>query len=345
MTAYPIGWNAAELMRTDFPEPRWAVEGIIPEGLTVIAGPPKIGKSWFSLNIAVAVTSGGRALGRIPVEQGDGCYLALEDVGRRLKDRVGIVLEGHAAPERLHFFPTWPLLHDGGADLLDCWLSEHPACRIVVVDVYARVKGVTDHREDRYQADYRQVSRLKEIADRWAVPVLVVHHTRKQASEDALDLVSGTTGLTGAADAVLVLRRSRGSADANLFVTGRDVEEKEYPLKLQGGRWSLLDGEARDYEVSDQRRRILNILRSRPGLTPKSISAATGLDHSVVKHLVRRMADSGDLATAGDGTYSPPIHSVHPVHPDLINGERSEQGERVTDPQDELELLLNGDVA
>lgn len=323
---FPEGWTASELLDTDFPQPRWAVPGLIAEGLTLLVGAPKLGKSWLALNIACAVASGGHALGRIPVDEGDALYLALEDPGRRLKDRLRIVLDGDPAPKRLHLFPSWPQLHDGGIEMLDAWLDQHPTCRVVVVDVFAKVRGQTSDREDRYSADYRQMTALKELADRHGVAVVVIHHTRKQASEDFMDLVSGTNGLAGASDSIIVLARSRGSADAKLHLTGRDVEEAEHALKLIGGRWTMLEGPASDYETTDQRRRILNVLRNREGLGPKAIAESAGLSHDVVKQLVRKMVNAGELDTDGDGHYFPPIHSIHSVHP---IGERGEQGEQL----------------
>lgn len=302
---FPPGWTADELMATDFPPIRWAVPGIVAEGLSLLVGAPKLGKSWLGLNIATAIALGGRALGKIPVEQGTALYLALEDPGRRLKDRLRIVLEGADPPPSLHLHPEWPLLHDGGLDLLDRWLTLHPDTRVVVVDVLARIRGRVSERESVYAADYGQMIGLKEAADKHGVAVIVVHHARKAGSTDFLDAVSGTAGLAGAADAVMVLTRSRGASDAVLKVTGRDVEEVEHALRLDVGRWLLLDGPASDYETSESRRKILNAVREAEGLGPKAIALASGVDHEVVKKLVVKMVDANQLDTDGQGHYFP----------------------------------------
>lgn len=320
-------WSAADLMAADFPEARWAIPRVVPEGLTLFAGPPKIGKSWLMLGAAVAVASGGKAFGSVDVEQGGVLYVALEDPARRLAQRLAVVLEGSVAPAGLDFATTWPLLHDGGADQLDEHLDEHVDTRLVVVDVFVKARGTTSDREDRYQADYRAMSWLKEVADRHQVAVVAVHHVRKQASEDFVDTVSGTNGLAGAADTILVLARSRGAADAKLHVTGRDVDEHEHAMKLVGGRWTLLDGPASDYDASDQRRRILHAVREEEGLGPKAIADVSGIAHDVVKHLVRKMVDAGQLDTDGDGRYFAPLHPVHSVHSHIGDGEQGERGE------------------
>lgn len=306
-------WTADELMAYDFPALVWAVVGIIAAGLNLLAGAPKLGKSWFALNIAVAVACGGNALGRIDVDQGDVLYLALEDNPRRMQDRLRKVLAGVAPPRALTVAVECEALHRGGIARIRGWLDEHPSARLVVVDVYARVRGSIDVRADRYAQDYTAAAALKDLADEYEVAILLVHHTRKQDSADFTDLVSGTNGLAGCADAILVLARARNTKQAVLKVTGRDVEEAEHALALDlaVGAWTLLDGPARDYTVSDERRRILTAVRAQDGIGPKQIAAAADLSHDVVKHLVRNLAEDGHLDTDGAGHYFT-VHSVHP---------------------------------
>lgn len=305
-------WTAADLLSAEFPEPRWAVPGVLPEGLSLLVGAPKMGKSWLSMNLAAAVAAGGRALGKVQVDQGEALYLALEDPPRRLQRRLQIVLENDPVPNGLHFETVWPLLHDGGTDQLDDWLDRHPDCRLVVVDVLARVRGTTSHREDKYEADYRCLISLKAVADKHRVALVVVHHTRKERTDDFLDSVSGTQGLAGAADSILVLDRGRGTADAKLHLTGRDVEEAEFAMSLKGGCWLLLDGPASDYDLGESRRQILNMLRTIGPKTPKQLSAALVMDHELVKKTCRRMEEGGQLHNAGGGTYQVP-EGVSPV--------------------------------
>lgn len=326
-------WTADELMRVEFPPQRWAVPGVIAEGSNLLAGPPKLGKSWLALNLGVAIASGGLALGKVPVDQGDVLYLALEDTGRRLQDRLRRVLHDDPAPPRLTLETWCQPLAEGGAAYVEEWLGWHPDARLVIVDVFSRVRGQVSERANRYDADYAAMASLKDIADRCGVPFLVVHHTRKQAAEDFLDTVSGTHGLAGAADAVLVLARSRGSAEATLKVTGRDVEEAEYALNFAAdiGTWQMLDGPASDYEQSNERRRILTAVRETPGAGPKAIADASGVKYDVVKHLVRKMVDADQLDTDGDGHYFPVHHSLHsPRSPFTEDSEQSEHSERVT---------------
>jgi hypothetical protein len=323
-------WTADELMATVFPEPKWAVPGLLCEGMNLLAGAPKVGKSWMALGLGVAVASGGRALGTIHVDQGGCLYLALEDTGRRLQDRLGKVLQGAPAPAGLTLATDCETLNDGGIERIETWLRANGAARLVIVDVFTKIRGPVSEKTNAYAADYAAVGRLKDLADDYSVAFLLLHHTRKGAAEDFLDTVSGTQGLAGASDAVLVLARSRGAANAVLHVTGRDIEEAQHALGLDPVTlsWRLLDGPASDYEISAERRAIVAAVRDNEGIGPKAIAELSGVAYAVVKHLVRKMVDDDQLDTDGAGHYLP-VHPVHPVHLSVVNGvnEVNEAGE------------------
>ena len=304
----PKLWTARTLMDTEFPAPRWAVPGVLCEGLSLLAGPPKVGKSWLSLDLAIAVAGGGKAFGTIPVRPGPVLYLALEDTPRRLKERMGKLLGDDKPPPGLDIATDWPTLPAGGDVAIASWLDAHPDARMVVLDVFARIRGPVPPGMSAYDADYAAVTRAKRIADHYAVALVVLHHVRKAGSEDFLQEVSGTNGIAGAADATLVLKRARGQADGTLYVTGRDVAEAEYPLSYDKatGHWTKLQGQASDYEVSDTRASILRWLREHPGATPKQITAGTGLNYDTTRRTAARMAGDGQLARDSAGHYTVP---------------------------------------
>ena len=307
-------WTAAELMATDFPEPRWAVPGIIAEGVTVLAGAPKAGKSWLALGLGLSIAAGGKALGAIDVDAGPALYLALEDTGRRLKTRLAKVLGDDVPPGTLTLATECPPLPAGGAALIGQWIERHDSARLVVVDVLARVRGPAGRDMSAYDADYRAVCQAKEVADHYRVPIVIVHHTRKASATDFLDEVSGTQGVAGAADTVLVLKRMRGKADAVLNITGRDVEEASLALAFAAdlGAWQLSDTPPEEIMLGDTRTAILRHVREHEGDRPKQIADATGLGFDLVKQTVRRMADDGQLDTDGRGRYFPvtPVTAV-----------------------------------
>lgn len=345
-------FTAEELLMSDFPEPRFAVPNILAEGLNFLAGAPKLGKSWWAMGIAIAVASGGRALGQVPVERGEVLYLALEDSPRRLKSRLEKMLVGDPAPEGLYFETEWDRLSDGGGEGIETWVKDHPACRLIVVDVFARVRPRVSDRSDRYLADYEAAQPLKAVADRHGLAVVVLHHTRKAGADDFVEMVSGTHGLAAAADTIIVCKRARGQADATLHITGRDVEEQDLALRFDAaiGTWNLL-GEAQEWAVSEQRRKIIEALEEGDAMKPKVLAEATGIDHGVVRHLVLSMVEAGQIDTDGSGSYLIHRSPYSPVHPSpqavSERGERSERsGEEDDDPAvAAAEAMEPGEVA
>ncbi|MGO1055381.1 AAA family ATPase [Crossiella sp. CA198] len=299
-------WTASELMGMEFPEPRWAVPGFLAEGVSLLAGPPKVGKSWLSLSLGLSIAAGGLAFERVPVQAGPVLYLALEDTPRRLRNRIEIVLGDVPAPDGLTLATACPPFPSGGVAAIAAWLEEHPAARMVVIDVFAKMRGIPPAGMSAYDADYAAVGHAKRLADRYGVAVVLVHHVRKATAEDFLATVSGTNGIAGAADAVLVLERGRGRADGVLHITGRDVEEAEHALAFapERGAWSLLDGPASDHTMGDTRATILGHLRASPGQGPSEIAAALQLDVEKVKKTCQRMFTDGELRRSG-GRYFP----------------------------------------
>lgn len=295
-------FSAKQLVARKFPDQKWAVPGVIQEGLTLLIGPPKIGKSWMALDLCVSVAQGGLALDKIKVEKGDVLYLALEDNERRMSSRLKRRLDNGPAPDCLDIQLDWE-----GTEQVDSWLDEHPRARLVVIDVLARVRGET-FSDTSYDKDYKDVLPLKELADRHNVAIVIIHHTRKaKADEDWMDAVSGTNALAGAADAVLLLKRSRGADDARLYLTGRDVEDDEKALSFEPlrGRFALMDGPAGDYDVATEgRRSILTVLKAQGGLGPKDIAEQSGLSPGNVRQLLGRMVKDDQVTKAGRGKYS-----------------------------------------
>jgi RecA-family ATPase len=251
---WPKTLTAAELLGLELSPIRWSVPGMVPEGVTLLAGKPKLGKSWMALSIAIAISTGGVALGTRPVEEGDVLYMALEDNHRRLRKRLEKLLT-EEAPERLHIATEWPRMDEGGAEALKRWLEAHPDARLVVVDILKRVRPRTSPNRSVYDADYEALEAMQRLAAEHEVAILVVHHLRKLGATDPLDEISGSTGLSGGADGVLVLKRDRGRADAYLHVTGREIEEEaELALRWDAdlASWTLV-GDAEEYRVSQER--------------------------------------------------------------------------------------------
>lgn len=292
-----------ELMAMDMPPMKWCVSGLIPEGLTLLAGAPKVGKSWLSYQIAIAVATGEKALGCLDTETGSVLYCALEDGKRRLKERASVFLgENMEAPRNLHIELKAPQLRQGFESWLAAWLREHRDTRIVNVDTLGRIYP-QNRRGKAYQEDTEALATVQSIALDFSVSCVMIHHTRKELAIDTIDEVSGTRGLTGVADSVLVLKRGRESCDGELYLTGRDVDEKSYALSFDKGIWTIT-GDVAEHYLGDTRKAILKTLRStEKPMHYDSIADQTGIKPGTVKTTLFRMARDGQVKKHGDGFY------------------------------------------
>jgi hypothetical protein len=303
--------TAQKILETEYPEPRWAVKGLIPQGVTFIAGPPKLGKSIFALNIAVAVAEGGRALSHFEVEPGSVLVLALEDGERRIQARLR-QLTGGKVSSRLEIATEWPRLDQGGLEAIDAWIALHPDARLILVDTLKMIRPTTNgHNRNAYDVDYEAIQPLTKIASQ-RVPLCIIHHTRKAIAEDPLATVSGSYGLTGAADGVLVLNRRRNRSDATLSVIGRDVEEQELALEFKPEicLWSVL-GKADDVKRSNERQDILDLFaQSGEPMAPGAIAELLDKPGNAVRFLLFKMKEAGEIKLFGSRyqlpTFKPP---------------------------------------
>jgi RecA-family ATPase len=229
MNGMPATFTAAELMAMELGSVRSVVPGILPEGITLLAGKPRLGKSWMAQGISIATATGCVALGTKLVEQGEVLNLALEDNPRRLQKRLRKLLPSGVAPPEMHMAVEWPRADEGGVERLADFLTEHPDTRLVVIDTFARFKSRATGRRSQYDEDRDAVDPLIPIAAEHKVAILLVHHLRESESDDPLNMIHGSAGLTGGVDGALVLKRQRGRADAFLHVDGRDIEQ---PMEL-----------------------------------------------------------------------------------------------------------------
>jgi 5S rRNA maturation endonuclease (ribonuclease M5) len=326
--------TASELMAMDLPEIRWAVPGIIPEGVSILAGKPKLGKSWLALGLCVSVASGGYALGKKPVEKGEALYLGLEDNTRRLQKRMGMVIGEENIPEGLYWDTEFPRMDDGGLVALDEWLGDHPGCRIVVVDTLAKFKPRPRGGRNAYDEDRETVDPLGDLIEKHSVAIVLVHHMRKMAASDPIDEINASTGLSAGVDGVLLLKRERGEADASLYVDGREIEEtSDLALKWDGNltKW-ILAGEAEDYRQSDERRQIVETLRaSENPMGPKNIAEATGGSYGSLRVILPEMAREGKIANPSKGKYTA-INNINTINNNnTVNDVHSEQEFAVND--------------
>jgi hypothetical protein len=213
----------------------WLAEGLLAPGLYFLGGSPKVGKSWLALQLCLAVCRGEPFLG-FRTRKSEVLYLALEDGPRRLHTRALRLTE--EAPAGLHLCGHAPMIGQGLEQQLDQMLAEHPGIRLVIIDTLQKVRMVAGANAS-YGNDYQDAAALKELADRCNVCLLVIHHLRKMPDEDPFNRLSGTNGLTGAADGTIILiRQKRQEGTALLTATGRDIEDRELTLEFSDCCWS-----------------------------------------------------------------------------------------------------------
>jgi hypothetical protein len=197
----------------------------------------------------------------------------------------------------------------------------------VLIDVWPRIRPRVTKRTDCYQADYDAAAPLQGLAISRGIAVVSLFHTCKAEAEDFVETVQGTFGTAAAADTIVVVKRSRGQADATLFVTGRDVEERELALRFSpGAGTSALLGDAEEYTLGETRRELLDAVRAHGVLTPKQAAETTGIDYNLAKLTLWRMAKDGQL-DAERGAYS----LRTPVTPVTEKPREPESGYRVTE--------------
>ncbi len=232
--------TAEDLQNRTYEPTHFLVDELIPEGLHILAGAPKIGKSWLALWLCLCVSQ-GQPLWNFATTQGEALYLSLEDSYRRIQTRLFDLTED--APPTLHFAIMADTLKHGLEQQIEQFLTEYPDTKLVVIDTLQRVRG-TGSDSNLYANDYQDIGILKQLADKRHIAILLIHHLRKLHDDDPMNMISGSTGLK---------RRGRlGICSAKalptcqhcfLHCTGRDIPDRT--LKLEFGEedhvWKLLE--------------------------------------------------------------------------------------------------------
>ena len=213
----------------------FVVDTLLSQGLHILAGSPKVGKSFLMAQIAYHVST-GLPLWKYSVHAGTVLYLALEDDYRRLQERLS--LEG---TDTLHFATCAKQLGAGLYEQLTRFVSEHRDTRLIIIDTLQKIREASGDKYS-YASDYEMIGQLKHFADQTGIALLLVHHTRKQQADDKFDMISGTNGLLGAADGAFVLQKEKRTGNtAVLEVSGREQPEQKLILKKNMERltWEL----------------------------------------------------------------------------------------------------------
>ena len=260
--------DADTLLSTSLPPTRFIIDRLLPQGLHILAGAPKVGKSWLALWLCLQVAQ-GKPVWDFPVRGSTVLYLCLEDSFTRIQNRLFQITED--APESLHFATIAAGIGDGLEEQLTDFLALHPDTSMVVIDTLQRIRGGSDN-GNPYANDYRDISALKALADKHSIAILLIHHLRKMNDDDPMNMISGTTGISGATDTNFVLKRSkRGENTATLYCTGRDIAYRELSLEFDSEThfWNLLSDNSPQTVQPDTRLLSLlsELLRQQPKIS------------------------------------------------------------------------------
>ena len=277
------------------------VEELLPPGLHLLAGAPKIGKSWLALWLCLQVAQ-GKPLWNFATRSCEVLYLCLEDSFQRIQSRLFDLTED--APATLHFAVMAEQLRSGLVEQIEQFLREHPATGLVVIDTLQRIR-TAGNETNPYASDYRDIGVLKALADRHGIAVLLIHHLRKLNDDDPMNMISGTTGLSGATDSNFVLRRSkRRENTATLYCTGRDISYRELSLEFDSEThiWNLLSDNGGEGNPSNGRLTVLlsALLREQRSIrVPAKVllekidpAGIEGLTPNSLSHQIRKSVDA-----------------------------------------------------
>lgn len=232
--------DAETLYYKPLEHPKMLIDGVLSDGLAIMAGDSKIGKSWMVLWMCLQISKGEPVWG-LPTRKTDVVYLALEDREWRVQQRMQDLTD--TPPDNLHFGFSCGQL---GAELesqIEDVLKDYPSTELLFIDTLQMVRDNVSAKVNAYAQDYKDLSSLKKIADNHGICIFVVHHTRKERDGgNIFNDMTGSTGIMGVADTGMILRKDdRFGDNATLCITGRDVEEKKLKMQMRGVKWEITE--------------------------------------------------------------------------------------------------------
>ena len=243
-------FTGEEILQMQLPYQNYLVEQLLPTGLFLLAGKPKIGKSWFVLQLGIAISRGQDFLG-FNTNSAKVLYMCLEDTTHRIQNRL-IDFEDNDL-DNIEFSFESNTLDTGLIKSLEDFIDNKPETKLIIIDTLQKVRDVNSY-GTTYGQDYKEINEFNNFVNKTGVSILLVHHLRKMKSEDPFEEISGTTGIAGAVDGLFVLNSDRSiNNEVNLVATGRDIEQYEMKLLFNKDtyHWEVLEKSLEDY-VEDE---------------------------------------------------------------------------------------------
>ena len=295
-------------------EIQWLIPDVLPIGLTLLQGQPRVGKSWLTLHLALSIALGDTALAQLPTTRTDVLYFGLQDTQQHTSNRVRKLLGTRSAPENFLWTNKWFTSSSAPDQIsaLDLWLTAHPHTRLLVIDSLQNLLSTS--LSSIAQQELVLLKQLKALADNHNIAILVTNQYATNVKRSAWN--ENTYDASFAiVDAIMVLKRDRGQSDATLHLVGTNLPDQELALNLsmQSMSWILL-GPANDYRLSQERQDILALLEEHCDgpLRPKEIASLLHKDVRAVTKLLFDMSHASQIRLLGRGQYMT-IKSINPA--------------------------------
>ena len=290
----------SDLLKKQFPPDTWFIENLIGPGLTVLTGASKIGKSWTALQLLTALDQGGCFMGTLKADPCDVLYLALEDTPKRIQRRIlkqGITTAFNGS--RLETSRCT-------VSTLRTYLKANPQYRVIIIDTLQKMLGINDMND--YAKTVDGLSALKAIADDLDRALIVIHHNRKGSNDDGdhMESALGSTGINATADATITMRRKRGTNEATLSATGRDIEDVSYSISWDRElcTWTITGQGALKPVLTETQQQIIDLLESEEkDWTTGEIKEGIEKSYAATGNLLKRLQEIGCIESPSRGKW------------------------------------------
>lgn len=311
--------TADEIRQSPFSPYNWIIPGLLPEGLAILSGPPKAGKSFIALNIAWAVASGNPLFGHYHVNRGRVLYITYESNAACMQERLAklpvsddddspladiFFLKDNIAHTNGIDFLGYYRLNDGGAKEIKEILSRHPDIALVIID---SIDSAFYPKHAQNSDSHSEAALYWTVLQRYAfqndICLLFVRSSRASRRDEFYDL------LVARADVSLWLESKvlpDKSITGKFTAHGRDIPRECLPLNFNpdASLWSIPDFKQRE-NLTRERKQIFDILETAKTAPMQVADIATALGKSQpnISKMLRKMERSGIISSAGFGKY------------------------------------------
>lgn len=295
--------DSQTLMDMDFMPLNFVVKGLIAQGLHILAGAPKAGKSWMALWLCLCVAKGD-PVWDLETQKGTVLYLCLEDSQPRIQNRLFDITDN--APSNLFFATASLPIGKGLENQIDNFIELHTDTVLIVIDTFQMVRQISI--DSGYANDYKELTSLKKLADKYKMAILLIHHLRKEEDKNTFNMISGTTGIQGAVDSSFTLIEEKyGGGKAILSCIGRDIEYREISLiRSENNIWKKTKDSLENNMSEDSIVTILSLfmndkteIKEEPAILAKLLSDSSGEIISHLSLLKRMRKNSAELLKSG----------------------------------------------